>query len=141
MNGTAAPSSLAISIFAGRPMNTTAANTANNDAPSFEKEYCCRSIVPLRVLVEKILLSSRHNSVVCRDVIRQAPKRKLEQAQVIFSTMKDAMHENRLSFNRVENEVVLNDEVAISQPQEFFFVGDSPKLWILGKQRQALFYL
>jgi hypothetical protein len=33
---------------------------------------CCRSIVALRVLVEKIILSSRHNGVVGRDVSRHA---------------------------------------------------------------------
>jgi hypothetical protein len=47
----------------------TAHNTANTDTPFVEKDYSCRSIVPLRVLVERIIHSSRHNGVVGRDVI------------------------------------------------------------------------
>jgi len=42
----------------------TAYNMLDNNAPSFEMDYSCRSIVPLRVLVEKVILSSRHNGVV-----------------------------------------------------------------------------
>ena len=43
-------------------------------------------------------------------------ERGLEQAQIISRTVKDAMHEDRLFFYHVENKIVLNDEVAISQP-------------------------
>jgi hypothetical protein len=48
----------------------TALNTASNDTPVFEKNYCGRSIVVLRVLVDNAFLSLHHNGVVCRDVSR-----------------------------------------------------------------------
>jgi len=52
-------------------MHRPAHNTANNDTPFFDKDYCGRSIVALRVLADKSFLSSRHNGVVCRDVMRK----------------------------------------------------------------------
>jgi len=45
----------------------TAANTANNDAPSFEMDYCCRSIA--FGAREVIVQSAKSNGVVCRDVM------------------------------------------------------------------------
>ena len=51
-------------------MHRPAHNTANNDTPFFDKDYCGRSIVALRVLADKSFLSSRHNGVVGRDVAR-----------------------------------------------------------------------
>jgi len=51
------------------------------------------------------------------------------------------MHIDRLGFDRVEYEVVLNDEEAKSRPYQFFFVWDSPKLRMLREEFQILFNL
>jgi len=54
----------------------TAANTPNNDTPFFELDCCC-SIVPLRVLVENIIYSLRHNGVVGQNVMFIAGSREI----------------------------------------------------------------
>ncbi len=51
------------------------------------------------------------------------------------------MHVDRLTFDRVEDEIVLNNEVAISHADQFFLVGDSPKVWMFGEKPEALFNL
>lgn len=65
----------------------------------------------------------------------------LEQVQIISSTVENAMHMNGLTFDRVENEIVLYNEVAISHSYQLFFVWDSPKMRMLGEKFQILFDL
>ena len=48
------------------------------------------------------------------DVIRQAPNEMLEETQIISCTVKNPMDVDRPLFNRVENEVVLDNQVTVS---------------------------
>jgi hypothetical protein len=48
-------------------MPSTAPNTANNDALSFDMDYCCRSIA--FGAREFVFNSAKSNGVVCRNVI------------------------------------------------------------------------
>ena len=54
--------------------------------------------------------------------------------------MKDSMDIYNFLFNSVENQVILNNEVSVTQPHQFFFVWDSSKLWFFRKKIEVLFY-
>jgi hypothetical protein len=58
--------------------------------------------------------SGKNCGGVAAHVIRQAPCGGLEEIQIIPSTVKDAMHQDCLSFDGVDNQVVFNYEVAVS---------------------------
>jgi hypothetical protein len=61
--------------------NAAAPNTANNDAPSFEMDYCCRSIAfGARKL---IVHSAKSNGVACRDVMGKFKKRQRNSGQTL----------------------------------------------------------
>ncbi len=78
---------------------------------------------------------------VCLNVSCQAPAEELEQTQVISGTMKDAMHVNRLIFDLVEYQVVLDYEVSVSQSSQFFFLWDPTKRGLLCEKAYVLFNL
>lgn len=50
------------------------------------------------------------------------------------------MHVDRVPLNGVENQVILDDEIAISQTKESFFVGNTPQVGILGEAGETSFY-
>jgi len=63
----------------------------------------------------------------------------LEESDVIAGTMKDAMHVNRLSFDDVKGEVVLNNQVSVSEASKLFLVGNASQAGISRKQSKFLF--
>ena len=62
---------------------------------------------------------------------------RLEQAQIVAGTMEDAMHVDRFALNGIEDQVVLDDEIAISQTEESFLIGNASQVGILGKAGEA----
>lgn len=65
----------------------------------------------------------------------------LEQTYVIPRAVNDAVHVDGLAFNRVEDEVVFDDEILITETGKLFFLGYPTEARVASQQLDVLFDL